>query len=260
MKESNRKDNDPSVAAVRHLANSIVKIMAKTNITPNQITVLNFVIIVPAVLYCLLQKDYIYNIFALLFIFVYSLIDLVDGVLARTKSLQSKIGQWLDCSLGIIYQNLIFYVVILRVARYAGTWQWMIPGMFVLFGQNMAHYMGYRYEKDFGFDAYLGSEGFNKMFIDIKNLSILDVFLKNIIVPSNFIFISIFCCRYLLVLGLLFNRLDLFIIAFGATINIRWISMHVLYTLYLSGNKTGLQTVSILRKIKNPDFHFSTKR
>lgn len=244
-----RKDNDPSVVILRQLANFIAELLAKTGITPNQVTVLNFIIFVPLILYSLIQGTYINNLIALFFISGYSIFDSVDGLLARMKSLESKLGDWLDGSLGTIYQNLTFCAVIIGVAKSAGNWHWFFPGLILLFGQNMANYLGFRYDRDFGFDAYLGSEEFNQKFANVKRISFLDSFLKNVIVPSNFVYIFIFCCRYLLILGLILNRLDIFLIVFAITINLRWLSMYFLYLRYLSGAKSKLYTIRFLKEL-----------
>lgn len=46
-----RKDNDPSAAMLRQVTNFIAQLIAKTSITPNQVTILNFIIFVPLILY-----------------------------------------------------------------------------------------------------------------------------------------------------------------------------------------------------------------
>lgn len=247
--QQKRKDNDPSVVILRHLANFIAKLLAKTGITPNQVTVLNFIIFTPLIFYFLVKGTYIDNLIALCLIFVTIILDLCDGILARIKSIQSKFGAWLDGSLDRIFQFLIFCAVIIGVFRNTGNWQWFLPGLGVLFGQNIANYMGFCYDREFGFDVYLGSKEFNQKFANVKRISFLDSFLKNIIVPSNFIYISLFCCRYLLVLGILFNRLDIFLIAFGITINVRWLSMYFLYLRYSYGTENKLYTIKFLKEL-----------
>lgn len=247
--QQKRKDADFSVVLMRRVATFVAQSLVKTSITPNQVTILTFVIFVPLIFYSLIQGTYINNLIALFLIFGYSFFDLVDGLLARMKSLESKLGRWLDGSLGTIYQNLLFCSITIGVYAKTENWLWFLPGIFVLFGQSIANYLGFRYEREFGFDDYLGSKELNQKFADLKRVSLLDSFLKNIIVPSNIIYISLFCCRYLLVLGILFNRLDIFLLVFGITINVRWLSMYFLYSYYLSDKKSQLFTVKFLAEL-----------
>lgn len=244
-----RKDSDPTVVLLRYAAGFVAQLLAKTKITPNQITVLNFVIFTPLILYFFIKGTYLDNLIALFFIFVQMIFDLCDGLLARMKSLGSEFGAFLDSSLDGVLQGLIFISVIIGTIRITGDWQWLIPGLIVLFGQSMANCMGLRYEKEFDFDAYCGSQEFSQMFSPAKKISWLDFFLKNIIVPSKHIFILFFTCRYLLVLGIIFNRLDLFLIIFGITINIRWLSMYFMYLRYLYGTESKLFTIKFLKEL-----------
>ena len=244
-----RKDNDPSVVILRKLANFIAKLLAKTGITPNQITVLNFIIFTPLILYFFVRGTYVDNLIALSLIVLSAILDLCDGSLAKIKSMQSKFGAWLDGSLDRIFQFLILCGITVGVVRNMGSWQWLLPGLGVIFGQNMANFVGFYYERDFGFDVYSGSKRFNQKFTNIKKISPLDSFLKNIIVPSQFIYIFFFCCRYLLILGIILNRLGIFLIIFAITINLRWLSMYFLYLRYLSGAKSKLYTIRFLREL-----------
>lgn len=248
-KQKIRKDNDPSTILMRWMVNPFTKLLAKTDITPNQITVLNFIILVPLIVYFFIQGGYLDNFIALFLMGVYSMFDLIDGKLARIKSMQSKFGHWLDGGLDRIFQFLILCVITLVIVRNMGSWQWLLPGLGVLFGQNIANFIGSRYENDFGFDVYSGSEEFNRKFSGLKKISFLDSFLKNIIVPSNLFYIFFFTARYLLLLGILFNRLDIFLIAFAITINIRWLTMYFLYLRYLYGTESKLYTVKFLREL-----------
>ena len=246
MAKEKRRDNDSSVALMRHLANFIAKILAKTEITPNVVTVLNSVVFTTSVVYFLVQGRYITNLIALFIMVLRSIFDLVDGSLARIKSLESKFGDWLDGSLDVVFDYLVLSATIINVARGTEDIKWFSVGLVMLVGRGMANFIGVQYERDFGFAADSGSREFNRKFKRLKKISPLDSFLKNIIVPSQFIYFFFFCCRYLLMLGILFNRLDIFLIIFATTINIRWITMYFLYLRYLHGTESKLYTVKFL--------------
>lgn len=248
-KQQKRKDNDPLISILRPLSTWIARLLVKTNITPNQITALSFIIFTPLIFYLIIQGKYLYNFIALGLMFIDAILDLLDGTLARIKSLQSKLGYWLEGGLDRIFQLSLLSAAIINAVRSTGNTKWFLIGLVMLVGQSIANFIGSRYENDFGFDAHTGSKKFDFKFAQLKRISPLDSFLKNIIVPSNLIYIFLFTCRYFFVFGLLFNRLDLFLIIFALTINIRWLSMYLLYLYYLSGKKSKLYTVRFLKEI-----------
>jgi phosphatidylglycerophosphate synthase len=249
LKRQKRKDNDPSMIIMRQISYLVAKILSKTKITPNQITVFNFIIFVPLILFFFIKGTYIDNLIGLGLIIITVILDLCDGVVARIKSLSSTYGGWLDSSLDSIFQSLLLVAIVIGLFQNTGEVKWFIVGLLMIFGQNMANVMGALFDKNFGFEAYSGSSEFTNKFINKPKLSLLDAYLKNIIVPSNFIYTFIFTCRYFLVMGILLNRLDLFLIFFSITINIRWISMWFLYLVYLAGKKSNLYTVNFLREL-----------
>jgi len=248
QQKEKKKDNDPSYVILRRLSLKIVNVLAKTSITPNQITVGGFIIFTPLIIYFFIRGSRIDNLIALGFIFISVVIDLCDGTLARVKSMQSNFGQWLDGSLDKMFQLMIFIAIVIGIVLKTHNDLWYIVGIILLFGQSMADYMGFCYEK-LGFDFYSGSKDFNSKFTNLKKISFLDSFLKNIIVPSNLFYIFFFTCRYLLLLGVLLNRLDIFLIVFAITINIRWLTMYFLYLRYLYPVESKLYTIKFLREL-----------
>jgi len=247
--QNTEKDNDPSVTPVRLIGNLAAKLFLKTNITPNDITLGKFIILLPFTLFFLAKGGYLNNLIALGLIFVNSVFDSVDGAIARAKSLKSKLGAWMDGMLDVYFLNLVLIAVAWNVVQTTGEPLWFFGGLFALFGQDLSNIMGSFFERKFGFDCYSGSANFRKKFIGLKKISLLDHFLKNIIVPSNFLYTFFFTCRYLFVLGIISNRLDLFLVAFAILINIRGIAMSLIYALYLSLNKTKFYTIKFLREI-----------
>lgn len=244
-----RKDCDPTIIVMRQAALFLVRLIAKTKITPNQVTLAHFIIFTPSIVYFLVQGTYQDNLIALFLIFWNAFFDLVDGALARIKSLQSKLGYWLDGGLDKIFHYALLSATIVGVVQGTNNPRWYLVGLIMLFGQTMANFIGNRYEVEFGFDGYSGSLEFNRQFSNREKISLLDAFLKNIIVPTKLIYIFFFTCRYLLILALLFDRLDLFLIIFTTTINIRWLTMYLLYLRYLSNTPSKLYTIQSLKKL-----------
>lgn len=251
-KKEKRKDNDPSYVALRKMSLIMVNLLAKTSITPNQITIWGFIIFTPLIMYFFIKGSHMDNLIALGFMFISVILDLCDGALARMKSIQSYFGGWLDGSFDRMFQLLVFIAIAMGVALNAKNEIWYAVGFIVLFGQSMANFMGFCYEKDFNFDSYSGSSNFNSRFDECsgcRHFSILDIYLKNIIVPSNIYSIFFFTARYLLLIGVILNRLDWFLIIFAITINVRWISMWFLYIKILSKTKSNLYTVKFLNEV-----------
>lgn len=70
-----------------------VKKIAKTNITPNQITAGRLLLFIPLMAFSFSRGEYWGNILGLFFYFVFYMFDIIDGHLARYKSMTSKCGE-----------------------------------------------------------------------------------------------------------------------------------------------------------------------
>jgi len=82
-------------AVYNKLSKPISRIVVKTSLTPNQITIISGIFgIIGA--YFLTCHSRIYLIFAAVFIQLFTILDLVDGDIARMKGMQSHFGKWLD--------------------------------------------------------------------------------------------------------------------------------------------------------------------
>ncbi|AII15324.1 SAM-dependent methyltransferase [Campylobacter iguaniorum] len=81
--------------------------LVKTKITPNQITIVSFLFVSLCFYYIFTHQ----NLLAGLSFFIYSLLDHIDGMLARYKNLSSKIGHYLDVFVDEIAFNAVFIVL-----------------------------------------------------------------------------------------------------------------------------------------------------
>jgi phosphatidylglycerophosphate synthase len=97
----------------RPLSIKIAKRLAKTNITPNQITFLEFLLQAVMVL-LILTGEYNYMVIGSLLIPIIILLDHIDGSLARMKKTTSELGKFFDSLAGQITDFLpmiaVFYV------------------------------------------------------------------------------------------------------------------------------------------------------
>lgn len=112
-------DNEHKIPArnniVEDLYSKLAKLLTpyflKTNLTPNQITIISGIFGVLGAL-MLIHNQHVYLIISAIFIQLYAILDLVDGDVARIKNLQSNFGMWLD----IFFDKLIDFLLIFSIA------------------------------------------------------------------------------------------------------------------------------------------------
>jgi len=96
-----KEHEDLAGTILRPLAKPLVKILLKTSITPNQISMLSIVPVIIS-LFFLIKGGYKGTIIGSILALIYLLLDAIDGQLAREKNLKSKLGQWLDGIIGYV--------------------------------------------------------------------------------------------------------------------------------------------------------------
>jgi phosphatidylglycerophosphate synthase len=103
---------------IRKISNRMTKYVARTNITPNQITFISFLIGVIAAYFISsgVWRDLIIGGILVLLSYI---IDNVDGEIARLKGLGSAKGAFIDNSLDRIKEGIIFFAI--SMAFYAQT-------------------------------------------------------------------------------------------------------------------------------------------
>lgn len=85
-----------TIAISRKIATPIVKILAKTKITPNQVTIGRGVILIPLFVFFFIRGDFVSNLIGLFLYVVFFIFDHVDGQLARSKSMESELGAFIE--------------------------------------------------------------------------------------------------------------------------------------------------------------------
>src|SRR3989338_6907649 len=97
---------------MRYSSLPLARLLAKTPITPNMVTVFGFCLTIPAFI-LLIQGNYVYSIIgAVLGLFSFYL-DYVDGSLARIKNMGSIYGQFLDMYFGRFGVLLLYLGIII---------------------------------------------------------------------------------------------------------------------------------------------------
>ncbi len=82
-----------------------------TNITPNQITVASFLFALISS-YFFIKGGFNNFLWGALFSTIYVVFDCIDGDIARTKNIKTKLGKWLDAAIGFVSTELILFSVI----------------------------------------------------------------------------------------------------------------------------------------------------
>lgn len=105
-----------SYAIYYWLSSPLIKILAKTSITPNQISFLYLILaIIGGVLFSF--GIYLYSIIAMLLVQIYQILDCVDGEIARMKNIQCKYGEWVELNTDMVIVLPLFLGISIGVYR-----------------------------------------------------------------------------------------------------------------------------------------------
>lgn len=234
---------------MRKMAIPVVKLLAKTKVTPNQLTVFRFLLFMPLATYYFAQGNYFSNLVALCFCLLFSFFDFVDGTLAKLKSRETQMGEWLDTGLDWITQSSLICGITFGTFTLTQKAYWLIVGLVAIFGHSVLGYISREYRYNFGFSEASGSTKFRERFVSSAPAGVVDIFLKNVIElshPISFIFFSI---GLLIALGAIFNQLPLVLLIIAVATNIRWIIMYYLYAQSLREEKNKLLVVELLKEL-----------
>ncbi len=181
----------------------------KLGVTPNQISLINFFVNNLLAVFFFSRGTYLGNLLGLFFCGLSAIFDYIDGAIAQTKQMQTKLGGWLDPMLDFVWQNMLICAIIYGVILTKGVTFWLPVGLLTIVGVVISNRMGYQFIKSFGLDAfYKGAPDFVK-FLEANKLHLIEIIVINIIIPTKFIFILFFTLRYLIVLGAVFNIMPL---------------------------------------------------
>ncbi|AEA47167.1 CDP-alcohol phosphatidyltransferase family protein [Archaeoglobus veneficus] len=126
----------------RRISLRISKYLADRNVTPNQITVLSFLIsVIGSALFLL--NSYLATLIAGIIIQLHSIIDGCDGEIARLKFMESKYGAWLDGVLDRYADFLIIFCITLSLSQTNGLY-WVL-GFLAAFASFIIAYTGDKY-------------------------------------------------------------------------------------------------------------------
>jgi len=131
----------------RRISLRISKYLARKNVTPNQISVLSFILsLIGSSMF--LFGSYITNLIAGILVQLSSIIDGCDGEIARLKFMESKFGAWLDLVLDRCEDFLIILFITISLAQ-TNEIYWIL-GFIAAFATFMIPYTGDRYTAVYG--------------------------------------------------------------------------------------------------------------
>ncbi len=145
-----KKDTDGPVSQIlnRPISLRISKLLLKTGITPNQISVLSTVIgLVGASFF--FSGEYFYLILGGILIHIHSIVDGCDGEVARLKLRQTKYGGWLDAVLDRYVDAAIIFGLAYGYWNMTGDMTIWIIGFSALIGTFLNSYTSDKYDSIF---------------------------------------------------------------------------------------------------------------
>ena len=145
-----KKDTDGPVSQIlnRPISLRISKLLLKTGITPNQISILSTVIgLVGASFF--FNGEYFYLILGGILIHIHSIVDGCDGEVARLKLRQTKYGGWLDSVLDRYVDAAIIFGLAYGYWSITGDVTIWIIGFVALIGSFLNSYTSDKYDSIF---------------------------------------------------------------------------------------------------------------
>jgi phosphatidylglycerophosphate synthase len=115
-----------STLVVRKISVHMTRLIAKTPITPNQITFIAFFVGVIGAYLIVTAKPVNMVIGGVLF-FISFILDNIDGEIARLKKMSSEKGAFIDGVLDRLKEGVVFFAISLALFRQTGNyWAWIL--------------------------------------------------------------------------------------------------------------------------------------
>jgi phosphatidylglycerophosphate synthase len=188
----------------RKISIKITKYIARTNITPNEITGISFLIgALSSVLFS--TGEYIYLIIGAILVQASFTLDCVDGQIARLKNLQTKFGDFLDSVSDITRNVLIVFGAAVGIFSHAEDFLAQLTVFSAILGVIMMDYVGVKKKNVFG-----------------QQLDLIDERIRYKLGSATLLRYEEDTYLFLLTLGGLFNRMLNAMIIVAITTNVYW--------------------------------------
>lgn len=231
--------------------------LAKTNITPNQVTFFRFLVLIPLSTFLFALGDHV-SILAGLFVFGgFHYLDGLEGSLARFKSMQTALGGWLDWAFDMMGNNLITIGMTIGALNSIGRSPSLglptislpaiiiiLSGFFALFSQQITLYLNNELERKFSF-----ASNSRKIVDGLKGarLSRFNHVLTSILIPDNWVGQILFSVGWPFLIGALLNQLALTLFLIALLQSVRVVA---LFTVMVRALQTGESRLPLVRLMK----------
>lgn len=214
-KDKYKRNGIIGILTRRYLACYITKLISKTNLKPNHITIFAFLIVLLST-YLISLAEPTYLIIGAVTLFFSKVLDSVDGQLARVKQVTSKKGAWLDGIFDRLKEALIILAVIIALTKQTASLMPWVYGFFALISVYMLSVVLASSEK-------LGQ---NKL-KEVQSDFIITKILKKLKIPSQFFALQSDTYLFIIALGVALNQLLFVLWFFIIVINVYWITIFI---------------------------------
>ncbi len=209
---------------------AFTSIFLKLGITPNQLTLANFIITLVGGCWFFSRGTHMGYMLGLGVCALNVLLDYADGDLAKSTKQVSRLGLWLDPATDVILQNAIMAAIGIGAN---------IPPLIVivyLIFNGALNLVSIQYNNRFGFDSYNGSTIFRK-YMDMKP-TFINYFFKCLLDPTtNFSATWMYTIRYWIVIGAVLNIMQAAFLVITTYTIFRCTIMYIIYALHLAEYK-----------------------
>jgi hypothetical protein len=232
-----------------------IPFLIKLNLTPNQITVLRLLVLIPPSVFLFTLNNYFANIVALALFHLFAFFDIVDGKIAVIRGMCTRLGEIIDPPIDYIGHNLVFIGITIGVigsngAFHIGFYSISLPVQFLLIC-GILTIVGFSVPIIFSmipptrFFMFQDLHDLHKDFFPANKIKSNNEPLKvrvskNIICTYNFPFNIIFKIGPLLTICVLLNTLFISLIIFSITLNIRTLTLFYYFFKIYKKQKSSL--------------------
>lgn len=198
-----------------------------------------FVVLTPLAVCAYSCPTYWGPVIGLMCVLLYSMLDFVDGIIARSTGQTSLLGQWLDGCYDFVVQTAVLCGITMHVVLSDSHNAWLITGVAAVFSQAiLVHHT----------DAYRGVFAHREnVFAGLEPLTGGHKLLLDILMVRSSVAFFIFTHRFWLILLTLLGVVEWFLAVILATQLLRWLVSHIGTAKMLTPSKTEAQMWKVLR-------------
>lgn len=223
------------------------------HITPHQVLFFRVFIFGGLSLYLFYSDNYMYNLLGLFFIILCHFFDLVDWDLARNHDQVTKMWGFLDMNFDAVVLNSVILIFILKFLNSGVDNLYIIAGIMILFGTIFSSKMTELFQNQFRINCNQWNVLIEE-YLEKNKFDYISSFFYRLITPKGFPFSLLSNFRDYLLVGIIFGIMPIAILCFAIAINIRWITLFIMISIYYHGidhNNRSIKIYNILKQYEN---------